>query len=82
MNYAQEQRLRFIHFLLTHYGNVGRAEIEDFFGVGGATSTRDFALYNSIFPGNAVMNPASKRWVKTETFPNAFQPMRKPGDGK
>lgn len=72
MNYAQEQRLRLIDFLLEHYGNVGRTEIEDYFGIGGATATRDFTLYNKIHPGNAVMNPTSKRWCKTDTFKSGF----------
>lgn len=72
MNYAQEQRLRLIDFLLKHYGSVARAEIEDFFGVGGATATRDFALYVECWPGNTVMNPSSKRWIKTDTFKPAF----------
>lgn len=72
MTYAQEQRLRLIDFLLKHYGSVGRAEVEDYFGVGGATATRDFALYANRWPGNAVMNPSSKRWIKTDTFTPAF----------
>lgn len=72
MNYAQEQRLRLIDFLLKHYGSVARAEIEDFFGVGSATATRDFALYQEHAPGNAVMNPSSKRWIKTDTFKPAY----------
>ena len=44
MNYAQIQRLRLTDFLIKHYGSVARAEIEDFFGVGDATATRDFDL--------------------------------------
>lgn len=72
MNYAQEQRLRLIDFLLAHYGSVGRAEVADFFAIGGATVTRDFALYSERAPGNAVLNPSSKRWVKTDTFKRIF----------
>lgn len=72
MTYAQQQRIRLIDFLLKHYGSVGRAELEDFFGTGGATATRDFALYAERHPGNAVMNPSSKRWVRTDTFKPAF----------
>lgn len=79
MNYAQEQRLRLIDFLLEHYGSVGRAQVEDFFGIGPATATRDFALYAKAHPGNAVMNQTSKRWVKTDTFQSAFGP-RSSGD--
>ncbi len=72
MNYAQEQRLRLIDFLLKHYGSVARAEIEDFFGVGGATATRDFALYLERWPSNAVLNPSSKRYLRADTYKQAF----------
>ena len=68
VSYAVEQRLRLIDFLLHHYGSVGRAEIEDFFGVGGATATRDFALYAEKAPDNALLNQSSKRYVRSDTF--------------
>lgn len=68
MNYALEQRLRLIDFLLHHYGSVGRAELMDYFGIEQATATRDFAAYRAIAPGNAVMNPTTKRWVRPESF--------------
>lgn len=73
MNYAVEQRLRFIDFLLFHYGSIGRGEVIDYFGVGGATVTRDFALYAELRPGNMALNNVSKRWVKTETFQRAYE---------
>lgn len=72
MNYAIEQRLRFIDFLLHHYGSVGRAEIVDYFGLGTATVTRDFAMYADLYPGNLALNNVSKRYVKTETFQRAY----------
>lgn len=72
LKYAVEQRLRMIDFLLAYYGSVGRAEIEDFFGIGPATVTRDFALYVKRAPGNAVLNPSSKRWVKSDTFTRIY----------
>ena len=72
MNYAVEQRMRLIDFLLAHYGSVGREEIEDFFGIGGATVTRDFALYRELAPSNLVLNPSSKRYVRSDTFKRIF----------
>lgn len=72
MNYAVEQRLRLIDFLLHHYGSVSRGEIEDYFGVGSATATRDFALYAGKAPGNALLNQSSKRYVKSDTFKRAY----------
>jgi hypothetical protein len=72
LGYAVEQRLRLIDFLLFHYGSVGRSEIVDFFDLGSATATRDFALYAELYPSNVAMNKVSKRWVKTETFQRAY----------
>ena len=72
MNYAVEQRLRLIDFLLQHYGSVSRGELVDFFGIGDATATRDFSLYAEKAPGNALMNTISKRWVKSDTFQRLF----------
>lgn len=72
MNYAVRERLRMIDFLLEHYGNVSRAEIQDYFGVGPATATRDFHQYMNAYPGNALLNQSSKRYVRAETFKSAF----------
>lgn len=72
MNYAVEQRLRMIDFLLFHYGNVARVELIDFFGIGEATATRDFTLYNGAAPGNALFNKKSKRWVRSDTFERLY----------
>jgi len=72
MSYAVEQRLRLIDFLLQRYGHVGRAELEDYFGIGEATATRDFAMYLAKAPGNALLNNVSKRYVRAETFKRLF----------
>ena len=72
MNYAVEQRLRLIDFLLYHYGSVSRGEIEDYFGVGSATVTRDFSLYIKRAPNNALLNQSSKRYVRMDTFKRAY----------
>ena len=68
MNYAVEQRLRLIEFLLAHYGSVGRVELQDFFGISPAAATRDFAMYLKMHPGNAILNQTSKRYVRSDTF--------------
>ena len=73
ITYAVEQRLRMIDFLLYHYGSVSRAELSDFFGIGTASVTRDFALYNRLAPQNALLNQSSKRWVRAETFKRVYQ---------
>lgn len=72
MTYAVEQRLRMIDFLLHFYGSVSRGELIDFFGIGEATASRDFALYSEKCPGNSLLNQQSKRWVKTNNFKRAY----------
>lgn len=72
ITYAVQQRLRLIDFLLAHYGSIGRAEVEGFFGVGSATVTRDFALYLRLAPGNALLNQQSKRWVRSDIFKRLY----------
>lgn len=67
-NYAVTQRLRMIDFLLAHYGHVGRAPLVDYFGIGEATATRDFAAYIEIAPANMTMNPADKLYYRTVAF--------------
>ena len=68
MNYAQEQRLRFIDCMLVYYGFVDRKKLCDFFGVAEPTATRDFRLYSEIAPGNMVMDRSTKAWQKAKSF--------------
>ena len=72
MNYATEQRLRLIDFLLYHYGSVGRKELIDYFGIAQAQATRDFSRYNEQAPKNALLNQSSKRWVRSDTFKRLY----------
>lgn len=72
MNYAVMQRLRLIDFLLGHYGSLGREELMDYFGIGPAQATRDFAVYAKEAPGNAVLNMKTKRWEITNDFDPLF----------
>lgn len=73
MNYAQEQRLRFIDCMLVYYGHVSRKEVCDFFGVSGPTATRDFRLYSEVAPDNLVLDRASKAWMRSNSFKRVYQ---------
>lgn len=73
MNYAQEQRLRFIDCMLVYYGRIGRKEVCDFFGVGPATATRDFKLYNQVAPDNLAFDVETKSWVKYRDFKRVYR---------
>lgn len=72
MTYAIEQRLRFIDFLLEHYGHVGRPQLVAFFGISIPCASADIARYNQDSPGNAVYDFSAKRWVRTEAFKPHF----------
>lgn len=73
MNYAQEQRIRFIDCMLVYYGQVGRKEVCDFFAVSEPTATRDFRLYADVAPDNLVMDRSSKTWIRSGSFKRAYQ---------
>ena len=68
MNYAIKQRLRFIEFLLVHYGAVGRYELMDFFGISPAQATRDFRLYKQNAPTNVYFDERQKKYHKSDLF--------------
>ena len=62
-----------IDFLLHYYGSVGRSEIMNYFVIEQATATRDFASYRSKAPGNAILNPSTKRWVRSDSFKRIYE---------
>lgn len=72
MNYAQEQRLHLIDFLLLHYGFLQREQLVDFFAVSPATATRDLTLYDKMRPGGMAYNTVAKRWERTMSFRQMF----------
>jgi len=72
LNYAVEQRLRLIDFLLAYYGSVGRQELCDYFGIAAAQATRDFAQYLKLAPSNMLLNNSSKKWVRSDTFKRLY----------
>ena len=72
MQYAIEQRLRLIDFLLFQYGKVNRNALIDYFGTGHATATRDFAEYKKLYPGNIIFDEQSKMYLKSPNFERAY----------
>lgn len=72
LNYAIEQRLRLIDFLLAQYGSVGRNELMIFFGISSAQATRDFKQYMEMAGDNALLNRKSRRYVRADTFESIF----------
>lgn len=73
MNYATEQRMRFIDFLLAYYGHIGRSELVNYFGISEPQATRDFRAYKALTPDNMTLNSVTKRYVRTESFRRVFE---------
>lgn len=72
MNYAVEQRVRMIEFLLVHYNSIGREQLVDYFGISEPQASRDFRLYKELAPDNMILNESSKRYVKLDTFKRIY----------
>ena len=68
ITYAVEQRLRFIDFLLHHYGTLNRAAIMDYFGVSIPQASMDIREYIALAPNNALYDKSAKTYRKTEEF--------------
>lgn len=73
MNYAVEQRMRFIDWILQHYNSIAREQLTDFFGISGPTATRDFAAYKKLAPANMVFDDSSKQWCKAPNFKRVYE---------
>lgn len=72
MNYAIEQRLRLIEFLVYHYDSVGREQLVDFFGISLPQATRDFKTYKELAPDNLIFDDAAKRYRKSLKFQRIY----------
>lgn len=68
LNYAVEQRLRLLDFLLDHYGTVNRAALMDYFGISVAQASNDIQTYLAIAPTNATYDASAKTYRSTQGF--------------
>lgn len=73
MNYAVQQRIRMIDFLLKHYGYMQREMLLDYFGISMPCASRDIRDYNEQAPGNTTYNPRAKRWERSTTFKPLYE---------
>lgn len=73
MNYAVEQRMRFIDFLAYKYGFINRSMLMDYYGIGEACATRDFAKYKELAPDNLVYNLSERAYYKTQQFESIYE---------
>jgi len=68
ISYAVEQRLRFIDFLLAHYGTINRSALVDYFGISVPQASADIKQYLLLAPGNAVYDPSVKVYRHPANF--------------
>lgn len=68
MNFAVQQRLRFIDFLLYQYGTLNRSALMEYFGISQPQAANDIAAYLTLAPQNAVYDKSAKCYVRGERF--------------
>jgi hypothetical protein len=68
LKYAIEQRLRFIDFLVHHYGQINRGALTDYYGISIPQASLDIGEYLKIAPQNLVYDKTEKTYRKTPEF--------------
>jgi hypothetical protein len=68
LKYAVEQRLRFIDFLVHHYGSINRGALTDYFGISVPQASIDLGDYMKLAPSNLVYDKTLKSYVKGPDF--------------
>lgn len=72
VNHAAFQRLRFIDFLLDHYGTLNRRALEDYFGISTPQASLDVQAYLQAAPANAIYDRSRKTYCKAPAFVRQF----------
>lgn len=67
-SHAQRERLAFIDFCLTYFGEISRPDLMSKFRTGLAAATRDFATYKALAPGNMELVHQTKLYSRKDTF--------------
>jgi predicted DNA-binding transcriptional regulator YafY len=73
VSHAQRERLAWIDFRLYFFGEIGRPDLIDRFGVAPAGATRDLALYRKIAPRNIEFDGSSKVYRIAKHFTPLFE---------
>lgn len=60
LSFVQRERLAYVDFRLYFFGEVGRPDLIERFGVAPAGATRDLALYREIAPHNLTFDGSNK----------------------
>jgi WYL domain len=73
LSHAQRERLAYIDFRLYFFGEIGRPDLIDRFGVAPAGATRDLAFYREIAPQNITFDGSSKIYRIGQAFSSLFE---------
>ncbi|MFL7009580.1 WYL domain-containing protein [Enterovibrio norvegicus] len=73
LSHAQRERLAFIDFCLTYFGEISRADLIAKFQTGLAAATRDFSAYKELAPDNMELIHQTKLYSRKETFVPIFE---------
>ncbi|AZY50776.1 WYL domain-containing protein [Bordetella avium] len=73
MSHAQRERLAYIDFRLYFFGEIGRPDLIERFGVAPAGATRDLAVYREIAPQNITFDGSNKIYRIGEAFAPLFE---------
>jgi predicted DNA-binding transcriptional regulator YafY len=73
LSHAQRERLAYIDFRLYFFGEIGRPDLANRFGVAPAGATRDIALYREIAPQNIEFDGSSKVYRIGKGFVPLFE---------
>ena len=72
LGHAQRERLAYIDFRLYFFGEIGRPDLIERFGVAPAGATRDLALYREIAPKNIEFDGSNKIYRIGKAFAPLF----------
>ncbi|MCI1192377.1 WYL domain-containing protein [Calidifontimicrobium sp. SYSU G02091] len=73
LSHAQCERLAYIDFRLYFFGEIGRPDLIERFGVAPAGATRDLALYREIAPQNILFDGSHKVYRIGQAFSPLFE---------
>ena len=73
LSLVQRDRLAYIDFRLYFFGEIGRPDLIERFGVAPAGATRDLALYREIVPHNITFDGSNKIYRIGQEFSPLFE---------
>ena len=73
LSLVQRERLAYIDFRLYFFGEIGRPDLIERFGVAPAGATRDLALYREIAPHNITFDGSNKIYRIRQEFSPLFE---------